>query len=187
MKNERADGLLTGIRMVIRLARIAQQVCEQEGLTLPQYRALVKIAHTRHRAHEIAHLTAVSRPAVTALTTGLLRMQLIDSAVDEIDKRGVYFVATRAGKKLLAEVDSKLVERFAQVLGESANTLASFAGTAAIEAALNRQTKREFGPAGSLFPADELKRALSGRYTFRPPAPRKRTSKARVRIPSERG
>ena len=179
MKSQREDNLLAGIRMVIRLARIAQQVCEQWGLTLPQYRSLYKIAHTRHRAHEIAQVTAVSRPAVTALTAGLQRLKLIESIVDEVDKRGIYFVATAEGKKILAEVERKLVARFAEVLGDSAKALASFTDIAAIEGALDRQVKREFGSPGALLPADFVKAGTSREAGEK--RPRRRTARVRAR------
>lgn len=46
--------LLDSVRTVIRLSRIAQQVCEEAGLNLAQYRALNSARSTGQRAFELA-------------------------------------------------------------------------------------------------------------------------------------
>ena len=154
MSAQQPNRLLGAIRTVIRLSRIAQQVCEQAGITLPQYRAMNKIAHLRRRAHEIATATAVSRPAVTALMAGLENAGLMKRAVVDADKRGFYFVATAKGRKVLAEVERNLVHRFAEILGDSADELRSLSTTGAIEEALDKQNEREFGSPKGLLLAD---------------------------------
>jgi DNA-binding MarR family transcriptional regulator len=127
------------------MARIAQQVCEEVGLTLPQYRSLNSAARGRRRAFELARYSSVSRPAMSALTAGLERMGLFERSAAESDGRGVYFVASERGLEALAEVERLLVERFAEILGPAALALTDL-DTVAIEAALDEQLERDFGP-----------------------------------------
>ena len=138
------EDLVMAVRTIIRLSRVAQQVCENIGLTLPQYRAL-SMLDTRRRAHEMATYSAVSRPAIAALTAGLERMGLIDRAVAEHDKRGVYFVATAEGRRLLDEADSRMVRKFTAILGDDVRSLVELAA-APIAAALDLQAALDFGP-----------------------------------------
>jgi DNA-binding MarR family transcriptional regulator len=137
--------LSDAIRVVIRMARIAQQVCEEVGLTLPQYRALNSAARGRRRAFELARYSSVSRPAMSALTAGLERMGLFERSTAESDGRGVYFVASDRGLQALDEVERLLVQRFEEVLGPAVERLGEL-DIAAIEAALDQQVERDFGP-----------------------------------------
>jgi DNA-binding MarR family transcriptional regulator len=150
MKEQRDERLVVAIRTVIRLSRIAQQVCEQMGLTLPQYRALSMSVRIKRRAHEIATYTAVSRPAIAALTAGLERLKLVEREVAESDKRGVYFVASAEGRKAVAEAEREMAIRFADVLGDSVDVLNVLASPA-FEKALDNQAEREFGPATQIY------------------------------------
>jgi DNA-binding MarR family transcriptional regulator len=136
------EQLLDGIRTVIRLARIAQQTCEQTGLTLPQYRALNALAHQKRRAYDLASHSSISRPAVVALTAGLEKLNLLERAVAEYDGRGVYFTVSRKGQKALADANRLLVQRFAEILGDSKQSL-KMLDTVAIDQALDKQYERE--------------------------------------------
>jgi DNA-binding MarR family transcriptional regulator len=183
MKEQQQERLLHAIRMVIRLSRIAQQVCEKAGITLPQYRAISSLAYRKRRAHEIASHTAVSRPAVTALMTGLEKMGLIEREVDEFDKRGVHFIASTKMKKVLAEVERDLVRRFGEVLGDSAKSLAALTGTEAIEEALDRQAEREFGAPDTVLidKNGSRKQRTAARLRATAAGTRSRASRARAR------
>ena len=44
-----------GIRLLARLARVAEQTCQATGISLPQYRLLVSAAHGPQRASELAN------------------------------------------------------------------------------------------------------------------------------------
>lgn len=138
------DELLDPIRTVIRLARIAQQVCEEAGLNLAQYRALHSAVHTGQRAFELAQATAVSRPAVTSLANGMVKAGLIEREASPDDGRGVVFVITPLGTERLREAERMLVARFADVLGDAAPALAALE-TAALHTALDEQADRDFG------------------------------------------
>ncbi|MBX3196114.1 MAG: MarR family transcriptional regulator [Schumannella sp.] len=132
------------IRAVIRLSRIAQQVCEEAGLNLAQYRALASAASTGRRAYELAQATAVSRPAVTSLTNGMVKAGLIAREATPDDGRGVVFVVTDLGRRRLHEAERMLVHRFSEVLGDAAPALAALR-TDTLFDALDEQADRDFG------------------------------------------
>ncbi|MFI6287185.1 MarR family winged helix-turn-helix transcriptional regulator [Streptomyces sp. NPDC051018] len=139
--------LLGSMRAVIRLARIAQQACEEAGLTLAQYRALNSAVSGEQRAYEIARYTAVSRPAVSALTNGMVRAGLIERSDTAGDGRGVLFSITEHGEGSLRRAEVLLVERITEVLGESSGALSALRAlqVEAIEEALDDQADRDFG------------------------------------------
>jgi len=143
------EGLLDAVRVVMRLARIIERCCDEAGLTMPQYRALNHAARGKRRSYELARFSAVSRAAMSALTTGMLKAGLLERNDAEGDGRGVEFGATKHGLDVLASLEDRLVERFAEVLGPAAASLTSLDG-AAIEAALDREVDREFG---TLYPS----------------------------------
>ncbi|MEV4893189.1 MarR family winged helix-turn-helix transcriptional regulator [Nonomuraea sp. NPDC050540] len=138
--------LLAAVRTIVRLARIAQQACEEGGLTMPQYRALTSAAAGRQRAYELARYTAVSRPAISALTNGMVRSGLIERGGLASDGRGVVFDVTRHGHEVLDTVNRLLVERFQEVLGDAREVL-KVLNSEALEEALERQADKDFGPA----------------------------------------
>jgi len=135
--------LTDSIRTVIRLARIAQQALDQVGLSLPQYRALNAIVRGPQRAFELARYSALSRPAMSALTTGLERQGWIERETSPTDGRGVSFVATVAGREQFARAEELLRRRFAAVLGDATDALKEL-DTDALEAALDQQAEQDF-------------------------------------------
>lgn len=139
------DHLVAAIRTTIRLARLAQQVCDRAGLTLPQYRGLSMVVADRRRARDIADYTSSSRPAVASLTAGLESMGLIERTMAEDDRRGVYYAATTAGRAAIAEIDAELAVKFTAVLGERTDVLLALADPR-VEAALDAQVALDFGP-----------------------------------------
>lgn len=143
---ESADGeLLKSIRVVIRLARIAQQACEEGGLTLAQYRALNSAAKSGQRAYELARNSAISRPAVSALTNGMVKAGLVERCESDDDGRGVIFHITDHGLKTLRTAERLLVGRFDQVLGGATEALAAL-DDGVLDAALDIQVGKDFGP-----------------------------------------
>ncbi|MEU6084399.1 MarR family transcriptional regulator [Streptomyces sp. NPDC047108] len=144
-KGEDAE-LLSAVRTVIRLARIAQQACEEGGLTMPQYRALTSAASGRQRAYELARYAAVSRPAISALTNGMVKSGLIERSGLASDGRGVIFDITQHGLDVLATVNRLLVERFQETLG-SADAALKVLDSEVLAEALEIQADKDFGPA----------------------------------------
>lgn len=142
--SDHADHDLTdSIRTVIRLARIAQQALDEVDLTLPQYRALNAIVRGPQRSFELARYSAVSRPAMSALTTGLERQGWIRREAAAADGRGVSFVATDAGRAQFERAEDLLRQRFAAVLGDATEALLAL-DTDALEAALDHQAEQDF-------------------------------------------
>ncbi len=131
------------IRTVIRLARIAQQALDELGLTLPQYRALNAIVRGPQRAFELARYSAVSRPAMSALTTGLERQGWAERRTTTDDGRGVAFVATVDGRAQFERAEELLRRRFAEVLGDATGALLAL-DTDVLEAALDHQVEQDF-------------------------------------------
>lgn len=144
MADDAERQLLDPIRTVIRLSRIAQQVCEEAGLTLAQYRALNSAVSAGRRAYELAQATAVSRPAVSSLTNGMVKAGLIARESSPEDGRGVVFVITDHGVERLREAERMLIARFAEVLGDAGSALAAL-DTAPLQAALDEQADKDFG------------------------------------------
>ncbi|MEU4802958.1 MarR family transcriptional regulator [Actinosynnema sp. NPDC023587] len=138
-------GLLDAIRTVIRLARIAQQVCEDGGLTLAQYRALSSAARGHQRAYELARYAAVTRPAISALTNGMVKSGFIRRSGTAEDGRGVLFSITDHGAEALRRVEALLVRRFTEVLGDAGEALALL-DSAELDNAILAQADRDFGP-----------------------------------------
>lgn len=144
MPDDDAATLLSAIRTTIRLARIAQQACEEAGLNLAQYRALTSAGGAGRRASELANATSVSRPALTSLMKGMERSGLIAREVVDDDGRGVRFVATPLGAQRLRHAELLLVERFTDMLGNARAALEALS-TAPLDEALDSQADREFG------------------------------------------
>lgn len=140
-----SEPLLDAIRIVIRLGRIAQQACEEAGLSMPQYRALNSISHGRQRSYELARFTAVTRPAASALTAGLVRQRLLERSDAETDGRGVTFVVSVEGREAMERAEALLTARFTAVLGPLVAGLAVLAGPE-LQEALDREADRQFGP-----------------------------------------
>ena len=56
-----------GIRLLARLARVAEQACQATGISLSQYRLLVSISGQPQRASELAARVGVSRPMLSSI------------------------------------------------------------------------------------------------------------------------
>ena len=63
--------LTAGIRLLARLARVAERACRESGISLPQYRLLLSISGQSQRPSELAVQVGVSRPTLTSLVDGL--------------------------------------------------------------------------------------------------------------------
>ena len=64
-------GVVSGIRLLARLARVAEQTCQAEGVSLPQYRLLVAASGAPERASSLATAVGVTRPTLSSLVNGL--------------------------------------------------------------------------------------------------------------------
>jgi DNA-binding MarR family transcriptional regulator len=108
-----------GIRLLARLARVAEQSCQETGISLPQYRLLVSISAGAQRASELAARVGVSRPTLTSLVDGLEDAGLLQRIPVPTDRRGIQLVPTDAGLEAVARADSALTQRMLELVDPS--------------------------------------------------------------------
>jgi DNA-binding MarR family transcriptional regulator len=106
-----------GIRLLARLARVAERTCLQSGVSLPQYRLLVSASGRPQRARELAESVGVSRPTLTALVDGLEHAGLIERVPEPTDRRGTRLLLTEAGRLATARAEVALTRRFLSLAG----------------------------------------------------------------------
>jgi DNA-binding MarR family transcriptional regulator len=136
---ERAGGDFTpGIRLLARLARVAELTCQQTGISLPQYRLLVSITGSPQRASELAAHVGVSRPTLTSLVDGLEASGCLRRAPVLSDRRGIQLVLTPAGRAAVARADAALTRRLLELAGPDAARAVGEV-VAAVGAALDRE------------------------------------------------
>lgn len=114
-----APPALHTVRLLSRLASVTAAVCQEEGLTLSQYRMLVNISAAPMRAGDLAVRLGRSRATLTAIVRGLERRGLLERRRVAGDGRGVLIGLTRPGEELLASLDDALKAFLAQLLAEA--------------------------------------------------------------------
>lgn len=107
-----------GIRLLARLARVAEQTCQGAGVSLPQYRLLVSVSGRAQRASELATSVGVSRPTLTSLVDGLEQGGLLKRVPVPGDRRGIRLELTDAGREATARTERALAMRFAELLSD---------------------------------------------------------------------
>jgi DNA-binding MarR family transcriptional regulator len=108
--------LRPGIRLLARLARVAEQACQSTGISLPQYRLLVSIAAEPQRASNLALCLDVSRPTLTSLVDGLEHMNLLKRTPVASDRRGVLLELTEEGRLATLRAEHALTERLLRLM-----------------------------------------------------------------------
>lgn len=126
-----------GIRMLARLARVAEQACQSTGISLPQYRLLVSISGQSQRASELATRVGVSRPTLTSLVDGLEQGGLLRRAPVPSDRRGIQLLPTDAGQLAIVRAEDALSQRLAELFDRDMARVTSDI-LAELEAALER-------------------------------------------------
>jgi DNA-binding MarR family transcriptional regulator len=105
-----------GIRLLARLARVAEQTCRGTGISLPQYRLLVAVSGGPQRASELAASVGVSRPTLTSLVDGLEHAGLLRRVPVPTDRRGIRLETTDAGIRAVAHAEHALTQRFLELI-----------------------------------------------------------------------
>ena len=100
-----------GIRILARLARVAEQACQATGISLPQYRLLVSVSGQPQRASELAARVGVSRPTLTSLVDGLEQAGLLRRRPVATDRRGIQLVQTQKGVDAVSRAEDSLTKR----------------------------------------------------------------------------
>jgi len=128
---------IPGIRLLARLARVAERACQESGISLPQYRLLVSISTRPQRASELAVEVGVSRPTLTSLVDGLAQSNLLRRVPVPSDRRGIQLEPTDEGRLAICRAESVLSSRFLELVPRDvASTVAPV--VMAVEAALNQ-------------------------------------------------
>jgi DNA-binding MarR family transcriptional regulator len=119
--DEVAPDVRAAIRVLARLARVAEQACQSTGISLPQYRLLLSISEGSQRASEIARKVGVSRPTLTSLVDGLEQAGLLRRAPVPTDRRGIELIATPAGREAVDRAELALADRLNQLVTPDTN------------------------------------------------------------------
>ncbi len=133
-----APDLVRAGRILARLARIIENVTQDAGLSLPQYRLMVWVEREPQRAGELASRSAVSRPTLTSLVNGLERQGFMVRVPVEGDRRGIRLELTPEGQAALAAADARVAERVGELL-DAAGTPGLAEALRAVGAVLDRE------------------------------------------------
>jgi DNA-binding MarR family transcriptional regulator len=136
-----ATDVRAGVRLLARLARVAEQACRSTGISLPQYRLLVSISDAPGRASTLAASLGVSRPTLTSLVDGLEHAGLLRRVPVPNDRRGIRLELTAAGRMATARADRALTGRVLRLIdGDVGSTVALLREVVAdLGAALDRE------------------------------------------------
>ena len=130
-----------GIRLLARLARVAEQTCQATGISLPQYRLLVSAAQGPQRASELASAVGVSRPTLTSLVDGLEQAGLVRRVPVASDRRGIQLELTEEGRAAIVRAEGALSDRLLTLIdGDARNVVPLVRGVVVdMGAALDRE------------------------------------------------
>ena len=109
--SEITDDMRLGIRLLAKLARVAEQACQSTGISLPQYRLLAEIASGPRRASVLAARLAVSRPTLTSLVDGLEAAGYMVRVPVPTDRRGIELRPTDKGLAAVSHAEAALAQR----------------------------------------------------------------------------
>ena len=111
-----SSDMTAGIRLLARLARVAEQTCQSTGISLPQYRLLVSASGGSQRASELAAAVGVSRPTLTSLVDGLEQAGLLRRVPVPTDRRGIRLELTDEGRSATARAERALAARLLRLI-----------------------------------------------------------------------
>jgi DNA-binding MarR family transcriptional regulator len=132
-----------GIRLLARLARVAEQTCQSTGISLPQYRLLVSASDGAQRASELANAVGVSRPTLTSLVDGLEQAGLLRRVPVPTDRRGIRLELTEEGRVATARAERALAARLLRLIdGDVKDVHQNVKGVVSeVSAALEREVR----------------------------------------------
>lgn len=130
-----------GVRILARLSRVAERVCIESGISLPQYRLLLTLADRQMRAGELAERVGVSRPTLTSLIDGLEQKGLLRRRPVPGDRRGIRLEPTEQGLDALERAERALSDRMLDLVDpETARQMAQV--VTHLSGALDREIER---------------------------------------------
>jgi DNA-binding MarR family transcriptional regulator len=130
-----------GIRLLARLARVAEQTCQSTGISLPQDRLLVSASGSPQRASELAAAVGVSRPTLTSLVDGLEQAGLLRRIPVPTDRRGIRLELTEEGSRATTRAERALSARLLRLIdGDVRDVVEIVKGViSGVSAALDRE------------------------------------------------
>jgi len=136
-----------GIRLLARLARVAEQTCQSTGISLPQYRLLVSVSGRPQRASELAASVGVSRPTLTSLVDGLEQAGMLRRVPVATDRRGIRLELTEEGRIATARAERALTARLLELVDGNAKETAVLLKdvVSGLDAALERERLTAIG------------------------------------------
>ena len=138
-----SSDMTAGIRLLARLARVAEQTCQSTGISLPQYRLLVSASGGSQRASELAAAVGVSRPTLTSLVDGLEQAGLLRRVPVPTDRRGIRLELTEEGRVAAARAERALAARLLHLIdGDVKDVHQNVKGVVSeVSAALEREVR----------------------------------------------
>jgi DNA-binding MarR family transcriptional regulator len=136
------------VRALARAARVLERASGE--LSLAHYRVLSAIAAGDERASRVAERLALGKPAVSAAVESLRQRGLIVRSEVVGDQRAAALGLTDAGRALLNDVETDMLERFAELQkrtpdGEQLVESLVWLGAAIEEVAEERMSTRRRG------------------------------------------
>ncbi len=122
------DALLSASRALVAVA--ARSVASVEGVTLPQFRALVVLSNRSVTVSELATALAVHPTTATRLCDRLVRKRLVRRVQGRVDRRETELHLAPAGRRLVTTV----TERRRRDLASIAERIPAAATAGTIEA-----------------------------------------------------
>jgi DNA-binding MarR family transcriptional regulator len=113
----RAQPQLAGSgRIASRLARHVETTLADMGLTVAQYRVLVRLAEGSLGATDLASTLSVAPSSLTSVVDGLVGRGLIARRADPSDRRRVVHLLNDSGRRKLVACDKALERRIYDIL-----------------------------------------------------------------------
>jgi DNA-binding MarR family transcriptional regulator len=101
--------------VVVRLAKVVEQVLDNLGVTVNQYRALTLIQEGAPPMREFAVRLAMQQPNVSTLIDGLAGRGLVARQPDSHDGRRIRLSLTARGRTLLQQAEIRTNDALARV------------------------------------------------------------------------
>jgi DNA-binding MarR family transcriptional regulator len=115
------EQLVKSARVLAWITKSLERACARSGVSLAKYRVLVVVERCALRSAEVASLSRVGAPTLTALAESLVRAGLVERVRSRSDRRGVRLRITAAGVEAVRRTDAALaseLRRLTDIFGE---------------------------------------------------------------------
>lgn len=111
-RGESTEAIAEGAWLLSRLAIMVSSNCNETGLTLQQYRMLLKIVDQPMRASALARASGTSRATLSAMIRNMEQRGLVKRSAVEEDLRGVAVEITTTGRAAVRKADERMARLF---------------------------------------------------------------------------